>query len=125
MKKLLLLLVLCIPTGVLAQTNQHYLYNIIALEDNIIKEGLKVKVDDGKTIERLKDKKGKEVKFATPAAALMYFISQGWELYGNGASTQGEMALGYGESKTTSYWIMRKPCTKEEFDKAVDDGTKK
>ena len=30
-----------------------------------------------------------------------------------------------GGSETTSYWIMRKPCTKEEFEKAVEDGIRK
>lgn len=43
----------------------------------------------------------------------MYFISQGWELYVNGGTTEGEVANGFGAIDTTSYWILRKPCTKE------------
>ena len=32
---------------------------------------------------------------------------------------------GTGSSQTSSYWILRKPCTKEEFEKAVDAAKKK
>lgn len=46
----------------------------------------------------------------------------GWELYVNGATTEGAMYGGIGASETTSYWVIRKPCTKEEFEKAVEDG---
>ena len=55
----------------------------------------------------------------------MYFISQGWEMYLNGATTQGSMFDGSGGSSTSSYWILRKPCTKEEFEKAVEAAKKK
>lgn len=65
------------------------------------------------------------VQFNTPAAALMYLYSLGWELYVNGATSEGAMTVGYGASSTTSYWVMRKPCTKEEFEKAVEEGIRK
>ncbi len=65
------------------------------------------------------------MRFSTPAGALMYFISQGWEMYLNGSTTQGSAAAGYGSSETSSYWILRKPCTKEEFEKAVNEAVKK
>jgi hypothetical protein len=65
------------------------------------------------------------MKFNTPAAALMYLISEGWELYVNGATSEGAVANGFGASETTSYWIIRKPCTKEEFNKAVEEGISK
>lgn len=65
------------------------------------------------------------MKFNTPAAALMYLNSLGWELYVNGSISEGITINGSGGSSTTSYWIMRKPCTKEEFDKAVEDGIRK
>jgi len=61
------------------------------------------------------------MRFTTPAGVLMYFISQGWEMYLNGATTRGSMAGGYGATSTSSYWIIRKPCTKEEFEKAAED----
>jgi hypothetical protein len=62
--------------------------------------------------------------FKTPAAVLMYFLSEGWEMYVNGSSTTGGSAGGYGSVSTAPYWIMRKPCTKEDFDTAVKTGIK-
>ena len=108
-----------------AQEKQHYLYNIVTFEGNFDKEGLKVKVDDGKTVEKLKDINGNRIKFNTPAAALMYFLSQGWEMYLTGGTSSGSSYGGTGSSSTTSYWILRKSCSKDVFDKAVEDGIKK
>ena len=128
MKKILLLIgLICLPIFASAQTTekQYYIYNIITFSGSLKNEGFKVDLDDGKTIEKLKDSNGEKLKFNTPAAALMYLYSLGWELYVNGATSEGAMAAGYGASETTSYWIMRKPCTKEEFDKAVEDGIRK
>ena len=123
----LLLAMLCLTLFTSAQTtkNQYYIYNIITFSGSLKNEGFKVDLDDGKTIEKLKDSKGKTIKFNTPAAALMYLYSLGWELYVNGATTSGSSYNGTGESSTTSYWIMRKPCTKEDFNKAVEDGIRK
>lgn len=55
----------------------------------------------------------------------MYFISQGWEMYLNGATSQGTSIKGTGSSSTNSYWILRKPCTKAEFEEAVEMAKKK
>ena len=44
-----------------------------------------ITVDNGKTIEELRDENGKRVVFTKPAGALMYFISKGWELYSHGS----------------------------------------
>ena len=128
MKKVLLLLAMvCLPLFASAQTTekQYYIYNIVTFSGSLKNEGFKVDLDDGKTIEKLKDSKGNKMKFNTPAAALMYMYSLGWELYVNGATTEGAMYGGTGASSTTSYWIMRKPCTKEEFEKVVEDGIRK
>ena len=128
MKKVLLLLAMvCLPLFVSAQTTekQYYIYNIVTFSGSLKNEGFKVDLDDGKTIEKLKDSKGNKMKFNTPAAALMYLYSLGWELYVNGATTEGAMYGGIGASETTSYWVIRKPCTKEEFEKAVEDGIRK
>lgn len=128
MKKLLLLILISFPLLASAQTKekQYYIYNIITFSGSLRKEEFKVDIDDGKTIEKLKDSKGNKMKFKTPAAALMYLYSLGWELYVNGATTSGSgisiNGTGSTSSNTTSYWIMRKPCTKEEFDKAVENG---
>ena len=125
-RTLLLWAMICLPLFAFAQTKeqQYYIYNIITFSGSLKNEGFKVDIDDGKKIEKLKDKNGEKMEFKTPAAALMYLYSIGWELYVNGATSEGEMAAGYGASKTTSYWIMRKPCTKEEFYKAVEEGIK-
>lgn len=127
MKKIFLLAMVCLPLFVSAQTmeKQHYIYNIVTFPGSLKNEGFKVDLDDGKTIEKLKDSNGKTIKFNTPAAALMYLYSLGWELYVNGATSEGAMYGGIGASETTSYWIMRKPCTKEEFDKAVENDKRK
>lgn len=71
-------------------------------------EGLKVDIDDGKTIEKLKDEKGNKITFKTTAAALMYMYALGWELYVNGATSEGYVISGSGGSMNTSYWILRK-----------------
>ena len=126
-KALLLLAIVCLPLFVSAQTTekQYYIYNIVTFSGSLKNEGFKVDLDDGKTIEKLKDSKGNKMKFNTPAAALMYMYSLGWELYVNGATTEGAMYGGIGASETTSYWVIRKPCTKEEFEKVVEDGIRK
>ena len=128
MKKVLLLLAMvCLPLFASAQTTkkQYYIYNIVTFSGSLKNAGFKVDLDDGKTIEKLKDSKGNKMKFNTPAAALMYMYSLGWELYVNGATTEGAMYGGIGASETTSYWVIRKPCTKEEFEKVVEDGIRK
>ena len=126
-KALLLLAMVCLPLFASAQTTekQYYIYNIVTFSGSLKNEGFKVDLDDGKTIEKLKDSKGNKMKFNTPAAALMYLYSLGWELYVNGATTEGAMYGGIGASETTSYWIIRKPCTKEELKKTVEDGIRK
>lgn len=128
MKKLLLLLAMVsLPLFVSAQSmeKQYYIYNIVTFSGSLKNEGFRIDLDDGKEIKKLRDKDGNKMKFNTPAAALMYLISEGWELYVNGATSQGYSIDGTGGSSTTSYWIMRKPCIKEEFDRAVDEGIKK
>ena len=126
-KALLLLAMVCLPLFASAQTTekQYYIYNIVTFSGSLKNEGFKVDLDDGKTIEKLKDSKGNKMKFNTPAAALMYLYSLGWELYVNGATTEGAMYGGISASETTSYWVIRKPCTKEEFEKTVEDGIRK
>ena len=126
-KALLLLAMVCLPLFASAQTTekQYYIYNIVTFSGSLKNAGFKIDLDDGKTIEKLKDSKGNKMKFNTPAAALMYLYSLGWELYVNGATTEGAMYGGIGASETTSYWVIRKPCTKEEFEKTVEDGIRK
>ena len=118
---------ICLPLFSFAETTeeQYYIYNIVSFEGDFTKEDFKVFYDDGNEVKRLRNEKGEKAKFSTPAGALMYFISQGWEMYLNGATSNGSSFNGTGASSTNSYWIMRKPCTKEEFNKAVEAAKKK
>lgn len=104
---------------------QYYIYNIVSFEGEFTKEKFKVFYDDGKEVKRLRNDKENKVRFSTPAGALMYFISQGWEMYLSGSTSQGASFHGTGESSTSSYWILRRPCTKDEFEKAVEEAVKK
>lgn len=113
-------LLILLPILSFAQSvKPYYIYNIVNFEGNLKNEGFKVTVDNGKTIEKLRDDKGKRIVFTTPAGALMFFFSKGWELYAHGATSEGEIYGGIGASETDSYWIIRRPCTKDEFDDAV------
>ena len=129
MKKLVLLFMMFFPLMAYCQTEtekeKYYIYNIVSFVGEFTKENFEVYYDDGKEVKRLRNDKDTKMRFSTPAGALMYFISQGWEMYLNGSTTQGSAAAGYGSSETSSYWILRKPCTKEEFEKAVNEAVKK
>lgn len=107
------------------ETKQYYIYNIVNFDGKLKNEGFKVTIDNGKTIEKLRDENGKRIVFTTPAGALMHFISKGWELYSHGSTTEGAVFNGAGESDSSTYWILRKPCTKEEFDKAAKESVRK
>ena len=123
MKKILLLFLLFIPFMGFCQSEekQYYLYNIVSFEVDFTKEEFKVYYDNGVEVKRLRNEQGNKMRFKTPAGALMYFLSEGWEMYLNGETSKGSSYQGTGSSKTSSYWILRKPCTKEEFEKAVQD----
>lgn len=133
MKKILLLGMFFVASMTIkAQTavtqafeKQYYIYNIITFSGSLNTEGFKVDVDNGQNIEKLKNAEGKKINFKTPAAALMYFFNEGWELYVTGGTSEGASYGGIGAISTTSYWIIRKPCTKEEFEKVVQEGIKK
>jgi len=125
MKKFVFIFLMFIPLICHCQTEeQYYIYNIVSFDGDFTKEDFKVYYDDGKEVKRLRNDKDTKIVFSTPAGALMYFISQGWEMYLNGATSQGSSFRGTGSSSTSSYWILRKPCTKEEFEKAVKDAVK-
>ena len=123
MKNLLLFFFLLTPLTVFCQTSeeQYYLYNIVSFEGDFTKEDFKVYYDNGVEVKRFRNEQGDKIRFKSPAGALMYFLSQGWEMYLNGATSKGASFSGTGSSTTSSYWILRKPCTKEEFEKAVKD----
>lgn len=128
MKKLIVLFLMMVPFVCQAQTaedGKYYVYNIVSFSGDFNKEDFKVFYDDGTEVKRLRNDKGEKARFSTPAGALMYFISQGWEMFQSGATSKGSSFEGTGSSSTSSYWILRKPCTKEEFEKAVEAAKKK
>ena len=128
MKKIYLICLLySISLMAYSQTEQekYYLYNIVSFEGDFTKEDFKVYYDNGIEVKRLRNDKKEKMRFKTPAGALMYFLSQGWEMYLNGATSKGVSINGTGSSSTSSYWILRKSCTKEEFEKAVQDAVVK
>lgn len=106
-------------------SKDYYIYNIIHINGGVKSEGLTVNIDNGQSVDKLKDDNGKVIKFKTTAAILMYFISKDWELFVSGSSTSGSSAGGYGAVTTNSYWIIRKLCTEEEFNNLVREGRKK
>ena len=122
-KALILLAMVCLTLFASAQTTEklYYIYNIVTFSGSLKNEGFRVDLDNGKEILKLRDKDGNKMKFNTPAAALMYLVSEGWELCFNGATNSSYD----NNNRTSTYWIIRKPCTKEEFDKAVEDGIRK
>ena len=113
MKKFVFLFLMFIPLIGYGQTEveKYYIYIIVSFEGEFTKENFKVYFDDGKEVKRLRNDKDTKVRFSTPAGALMYFISQGWEMFLSGSTSQGATYKGYGSSDTSSYWILRKPCT--------------
>ena len=128
MKRLILILVI-ISLNFVAGAQNSYIYNIISFTGNMKKEGVKVYVDNGITVDQLKNEEGKAIKFNTIASALMYFTAQGWELYISGQSISGDGITinGYGSSstQTTSYWIIRRKCTEEELNECLINGVTK
>lgn len=123
-KTLLLLIITALPLLAFSQAEgekQSYIYNIVSFTGNLKTRGFKARLDDGKKVHKLKDENGKKLRFRTPAAALTYFSSQGWEIYIDGVTS---MNVGNHRNKTESYWIIRKPCTKEELAQAAEEGLK-
>ncbi|WP_172274383.1 hypothetical protein [Xylanibacter muris] len=111
-----------------AQPTDYYLYNIITLDCNLKQERITVTVDDGVSIEKLHDSSGDIVVFKTPAAALMFIMYNGWELYKEFSSVGGAgnsySGTGSVDIDTVYHWIIRKPCTKDDFVNAVANGIK-
>lgn len=126
MKRIIIAFLMFIPLLGYSQTEEKYfIYNIVSFEGEFTKEDFKVYYDDGKEVKRLRNQDGDKMKFSTPAGVLMYFISQGWEMYLSGSTSKGSSFQGTGSSRTSSYWIIRKPCSKEEFEKAVKEAVVK
>lgn len=114
-----------VPIFAFAQNHeQYYLYNIIEVPSSIDSKNFEVKVDNGETIEKLKDSNGEKIKFKTRASVLMYFQSLGWEMAEATSRSSGSSYHGTGSSTTYTYWIIRKPISKEEAIRAAENAIK-
>ena len=116
-----------LPVFAFAQSQgqeQYYLYNIIEVPSSIDSKNFEVKVDNGETIEKLKDSNGEKIKFKTRASVLMYFQSLGWEMTEATSRSRGSSYQGTGSSTTYTYWIIRKPISKEEALRAAENSIK-
>ena len=119
MKKLLLsILFLFMMVSVYAQQGQqYYRYSIVRVI--LHKKAYVIKMDDGVTEQVLQNESGKYLRFGTSAGALNYLVSLGWEFEKVEPMPEGDFSNLGGRVKTKSYWIFRKPCTKEELDAIV------
>ena len=115
LKVAIFLLYLIFPFYIYSQSiEQCYEYNIIEVPSSIDAKNFEIKVDNGETIEKLKDNNGKNIKFKTRASVIMYFQSLGWELTETTSRSSGTSIKGTGVSTTYTYWIIRKPISKDE-----------
>ena len=127
MKKYLIAFLLMIPVIGHCQTSEekYYLYHVVSFDGSLTDKNIEVYYVNGIEVKKLRNDKGEIARFSTPAGVLMCFISQGWEMYRNSATTEGYTSNGSGRASTNSYWILRKSCTKEDFEKAVENAKKK
>ena len=129
MKKLIALLpILLMAASVHAQSVKDttvYKYIIAQPQGKLFSDKCKLRIDDGIKPEKAKGDKDKSITFNSFAAALMYLTSQGWELVSNYSIMEGGTYNGYGGTETQTYWVLRKPSTKEEVQTIVDKSIKK
>ena len=106
-----------------AQDNekQQSCYVIISYTGSMDNRDFTVNIDDGTHIDYLRDENGKKAHFRTPAAALEYFESLGWELYNIGTSPKED---GAGHPYLT-YWIFKRKVSKEQKDDVIKNALMK
>lgn len=129
MNKLIALLpILLMAAGIHAQVVKDttvYKYIIAQPQGKLFSDKCKLRIDDGIKPEKAKGDKDKSITFNSFAAALMYLTSQGWELVSNYSIMEGGTYNGYGGTETQTYWVLRKPSTREEVQTIVDKSIKK
>ena len=127
MKKLLITFLMLVSLSVYSQERTDtvvYRYIIAEPQGKLFSDKCKIKIDDGIDPSKAKND-NKTLTFRSYAAALMYLTSQGWELVSNYNITSGSIGDGYGSTSSSTYWILRKPSTKEEVQKIIDESIKK
>ena len=123
MKYLFFLFISFFCLNVSAQTTTEkpvYRYIIAEPQGKLFSQKCKLRIDDGVKPAKEKGKNGETITFNSYAAALMYLTSQGWELVSNYNTVSGSAANGYGTTSTSTYWILRRPATKEEVQNIVN-----
>lgn len=119
MKNIITTLLLLFYLSVNAQDSVYYQYIIAEPVGKFLSKKCKLRIDDGITVEKTKEN-GKTITFRSYAAALMYLTSNGWEMVTNYSNIQGAMSMGVGAAETQTYWIFRRPSTKEEIQGIID-----
>ena len=125
MKKIVFAVLLCCSLSAFAQEEVVYKYIIAEPQGRLFSDKCKLRIDDGISPSKAKGDKDKSITFKSFAAALMYLTSQGWELVSNYNTVSGAAANGYGSTSTSTYWILRRPSTKEEVQDIIDKSIKK
>lgn len=128
MKKFLLLIILvCLPFCLFAQAtdSKYYIYQIVIVKHYPTYPYFEIKIDNGVSVEKMKDKDGKAMSFRTPAAMLTYFLNDGWEVFSKETANWGDYQEGKGSITPTSYLVLRKECPKEAVEEANLRGIKR
>lgn len=105
----MMMIVLSLMASAQDNEKQQSCYVIISYTGSMDNRDFTVNIDDGTHIDYLKDEKGKKAHFRTPAAALEYFESLGWELCNIGTSPK----------ENVTYWIFKRKVSKEEKDNII------
>lgn len=118
---LFLFLFICCVTKA-QQVNDTIVYRYIIAQPKglLFSNKCTLEIDDGYDSQNAKEK-NKSIVFKSFAAVLMYLTSQGWELVSNYGITEGYSGI----SDTSTYWILRRPSTKEEVQDIIDRSLKK
>ena len=114
---LFFLFVCCVTKAQQANDTIVYRYIIAQPQGYLFSDKCKLKIDDGNVPKRTKDK---TIEFKSFAAALMYLTSQGWEMVATYGVTEGSTINGIGSSDTSTYWVLRRPSTKEEVQDIIN-----
>lgn len=122
MKKIFVIFfsLLCLNAQAQVQDSVYYRYIIAEPQGKLFSDKCKLRVDDGIKPAKEKGKKGETITFNSYAAALMYLTTQGWELVTNYSTVSGGVSNGTGGTSTDTYWILRRPATKEEVQNIVN-----
>ena len=122
MKKLFLLFMLLLSLLANAQDNgekKFYKYAIVSYTESMDNSDFTVKIDDGLKIDYFRGSNKQKFHVSTPAAALLYFESLGWQLVQIGVAPKEQGTVPY-----LTYWVFKCPCSKEEYDKVLQNAVR-